>query len=161
LLAAFLTAPLTAWLAMRRFSAEKWWEKKLEAYLAIIEALHHLERPYDEVMEAWWSGSETPKETPEAWLKHRESLSEIRKYIDMGELVISERASALLDRLLARLAEARRETDFAPFVEKSATAVHECLIELKRLAIEDLRLARGSWLPRPLRKIRGLFVGKE
>jgi hypothetical protein len=35
------------WLSLRRFYREKWWERKIAAYTAIMESLHHMKRDLD------------------------------------------------------------------------------------------------------------------
>ncbi len=44
---AIVSARVTVSLALRRFYAEKWWERKWEAYTGIINALHHMKN-YDD-----------------------------------------------------------------------------------------------------------------
>jgi hypothetical protein len=47
LVVAIIVAILTVQLSLRRFYREKWWERRLDAYTRVIEALHHMQRSLD------------------------------------------------------------------------------------------------------------------
>ena len=53
---AIVTAIVASWItlqfARKRFVSEKLWEKRAEAYGAILEALHDMKRTYDEDLNA-------------------------------------------------------------------------------------------------------------
>ena len=42
-----LVAIITVKLSLKKFRSEKWWEKKVEVYSKIIDALHHLKNYCD------------------------------------------------------------------------------------------------------------------
>ena len=48
---AVISARVTVHFALKRFYSEKWWERKTEAYTAIIEALHHVRNYADTNLE--------------------------------------------------------------------------------------------------------------
>jgi hypothetical protein len=147
-LTALVTIPLTAWLSTRRFYSEKWWERKLEAYLALIEALHHLSLPFDQAIEAMIEHRELPKDKQDAyWAKHAEAEAEIMKQIDMSELLISPQAVQLLHNMFKSSSAAKADTDWVGYVTHNQKAISVCINNLKPLAMADLKLVRNSWYP--------------
>ena len=59
---AVVTSITTVWLSLRRFYSEKWWERKVAAYTAIIKSLHHMKRDIEENMSAEERGRELSEE---------------------------------------------------------------------------------------------------
>jgi ABC-type uncharacterized transport system YnjBCD permease subunit len=62
---AVVTARLTVRLALRRFYAEKSWERKSAAYASIIEALHHVKNHADTILAFLSRGRDLPEYTPQ------------------------------------------------------------------------------------------------
>jgi hypothetical protein len=146
---AVITAPLTVWLSLRRFYSEKWWERKLTAYLTVIEALHHLSVPFDRAIEAAIENRELGEdEKSKLWAKHVEAEAEILKHLDMGELLMSTDSVQLLRKMLRSLDEARAKTDHTDYLTTNQRAIWECLTELKPIAMTDLNVARHAWFAR-------------
>jgi hypothetical protein len=146
---AIVVAALTVQLSLRRFYREKWWERRLDAYTRVIEALHHMVRSLDldwkhEVEKADYNEAYRKTLTEKA----QAGWAEIRKAIDMGELLLSAEALAELDRIM-------KETDkFSPdansyfeYIDGTLFEVRECLKKLVPLAKNDLRLNPG-WVDR-------------
>jgi hypothetical protein len=57
-----LSAWITYRLAFRRFRAEKWWERRADAYSGIVEALHNSLKFSDTHLSYIQNGSEIPPE---------------------------------------------------------------------------------------------------
>src|SRR5271165_48966 len=82
------TAFLTVHLSLRRFQAERWWERKVDAYSRIIEALHHVIAYITMVLEQ--SQSEFPPENKaeiESFCK--KAIRDLRMAADVGSFIIS------------------------------------------------------------------------
>ena len=159
---AVITAPLAVWLSMRRFYAEKLWERKLSAYTAIIEALHQLAYPFNDLEElAPKRGQALSKERrEELWKKHAAAYGEIRKQVDVGELVLPAKAIRLLDEtILERLRSddlSPKDFDsenFARTITLQIRSIYYCLDEIKKIAKRDLRMTRAGWLPSAFRRL--------
>ena len=77
---AVIASYVTVRLSLRRFYSEKWWEKKAEAYAAILEALHYMKRCFDEDYEAEVAGREVPEERKkELHEKYHSADDELKK----------------------------------------------------------------------------------
>jgi hypothetical protein len=162
LVASILTALITVWLSLRRFYAEKWWERKLDAYTAIIEALHRLAYPFNEFTDdvVGEVGGISEERKAEVLKRFAETFADLRRQADVGRLVISDEALHHLDDLVSLLGRIDPEEigDSQRRVTLEIRSIYECLNQVQRIAKEDLRLARGNWLPGPLRWIRERFV---
>ena len=82
---AFAASWLTVWFALRRFQAEKWWEKKFASYTAIFGALHDMSVGFDEEIDALERGSElSPDQSRANSEKYLTGRNELYKQIDIG-----------------------------------------------------------------------------
>jgi hypothetical protein len=61
--ASFLGAWFAAQLALGRFYREKLWQRKVEAYSAMFDALHHMNRWFEEHLRAARASREIPDQT--------------------------------------------------------------------------------------------------
>src|SRR4051812_5621063 len=101
---AITSSMITVRLTLRRFYSEKWWERKSAAYTAIIEALHHLREYTDTNLDFTYRGKDLPEDADKALTANlRQAMADLRKHRDVGSLVISDQAIALLNRLFTEL----------------------------------------------------------
>jgi hypothetical protein len=64
---AVLTAIITVQLSFRRFQAERWWDRKADAYSRIIEALHHAIAHASMVSVRLTASTKTDRDLRENW----------------------------------------------------------------------------------------------
>lgn len=58
---ALLTSWLTVKFALRRFQSEKWFERRVDAYTKVIEALHFMKHCTERQLRAAERGADMPK----------------------------------------------------------------------------------------------------
>jgi hypothetical protein len=138
-----VAAFLAARLALGRFYKERWWEKKLAAYTTVIEAIHHMKRSIGESLDATMERREIP-EAKKSKLDSRHSAGseELERAIDIGELLFSPDAVAVLQKLRKAVGEAVNEDSYFNYLEKSWVALDANLADFKAAALSDLRLKR-------------------
>ena len=93
ILIAFLSAYFGALIALQKFKKEKVWQEKFDAYKIILKSIHSMKHWADET---WQGGHNLPTlghEDGGHFNKHRIVLAE---YINIGELIISEKSISLL-----------------------------------------------------------------
>jgi hypothetical protein len=138
---AVVTASLTVRLALRRFYAEKWWERKSAAYAAIIEALHHVRNHADTNLAFEMRGREVPEQGDRLLTERlQDGMAELRKQLDMGSFVISDRAVALVSKLMQELEASTHTTQWVEHLELRLSALDSCLIEMRNAARADLQI---------------------
>ena len=140
LLVAVTTAGITGWLSLRRFYREKWWESKMAAYASVIQALHHMKRDIEISIAAKTTYQNTDNDYHKKWAtKHQAAWDEIRKQIDIGEFLYSQRSLLILKRL-NESADHDPNLDYFEHLLTLEMAVSECLPAIKDSARADLGL---------------------
>ena len=140
IVASIITAIITARLALRRFYSEKWWEKKAEAYSAIIESLHHMKRYYDEELHAAMAGREVPEDREKVLVEEsRKAHDELKKRIDIGQFVLSEEAVVELAAFEKALKNATNTQIWSEYIIASRDAIDDTLQRMRSIARADLK----------------------
>lgn len=135
---ALLTSWLTVKFALRRFRSEKWFERRIDAYTKVIEALHFMKHCTERQLRAGLRGTELSKEIEEELVSsYRKGISDLRRFTDMGALLFSPEAIAILDTLNSELLAAN-EDDYWAHLEDEEAAISKCLSELRPVAKRDL-----------------------
>jgi hypothetical protein len=138
-LAAFSAAGLTAWFSLLRFRRERWWEKKFEAYVAIMEALHDIVAGFDEELEPGDISAERKVELRE---QYRSGRNAVYKQIDIGRFLLNDDTVSALQKMLRELDNAEGGTDFSEYLSSSSHAVHTCIERIRAIGKRDLRSGR-------------------
>lgn len=137
---AVIASYITVRLSLRRFYSERWWEKKAEAYTAILEALHYMNRSFSEELDAAMEHREIPQgRSDELKQKYHEASDELDKRIDIGQFILSEEAAAELSDLIKNLAKARGSDDWTDYVIRSYEATNNTLKRMRAIAKSDLK----------------------
>ena len=148
-ISAFGSAIVTVFLAFRRFRRERWWDRKADAYAAIIEALHHMKRGIEDDIRAFQQyppREEESEATKELTRKYLQGHNEVLKAVDTGSFLLSKEAVEALDQLIRDLKKARedayiRETrtlDPDAHLSGMLEAIEKCLGRLPLIAKRDL-----------------------
>jgi hypothetical protein len=136
---AVATSTITVWLALKRFRAERWWERKALAYSAIVESLHHMKRWCEEHIEALELHRDIPKDKEEALLvKFRKASEEIAKAQDVGAFIISNEAVKQLDALQKGLSSAENAEHLYDYLDMQLSPIIDCLNAIRKIAKNDL-----------------------
>src|SRR5207253_1568723 len=97
---ALLTAWFTVRFALRRFQSEKWFERRVDAYTKIIEALHFMKHCTERQLRAFERDIDMPKDIEDELVNsYRKGLADLRRLTDMGALLFSSEAIEILDTL--------------------------------------------------------------
>jgi len=137
LIISVVTAVLTVQLSLRRFQAERWWDRKADAYSRIIEAMHHVVA-YVSALRDDWSHEKEYSDEYKAALAERctKAFQELRIATGIGAYVISEEVSKILIELEAR-PEHNNPWDS---IEADAEDYSKALAKVRELAKRDLRV---------------------
>ena len=143
LLASIPIALLTSWVtvrfALRRFQSEKWFERRVDAYTKVVESLHYMKHCTERQIAAARRGYEMPKEIEEELVaSYRKGLADLRRLTDMGALLFSAEAVAVLDTLNKELSEATDEQSWWENLDAESAAITKCLSALRPIAKREL-----------------------
>src|SRR3990167_3162747 len=144
---AVISSWVTVQLSLRRFQKEKIWERKFEAYIKIIEALHNV-KDYMATEENFEIGirnreNASPEYFSNSFAKYRTANDEVAKYRSIGELIISEEAVLLLNEYFKNTNV--NVTHYMDEINSIWNAASSCLTKLLIIAKEDLNESTNSY----------------
>jgi hypothetical protein len=131
-------------LSLRRFYAEKWWERKADAYMAILESLYHMLDYFNEEVSEYFTEKNLPKETVEAHrARYQQAVDEIDKASAIGSFVIADEAINKLEEFHKARLEADRNINITilsslDFAEVQIGLIRKCLRSILEIAQRDL-----------------------
>ena len=146
ILVAIITSVVTVRLSVRAFWSQRWWERKVDAYSSIINALSQ------ELAEAWRILDAEERRQPgaphdasplltdaEARTRRREAQLRLHEAASEGAFFISESAAKHLDKLRVDLAGIDIPGGgLYEHVEAEYTALDTCLAGIREYAHRDL-----------------------
>lgn len=142
LILSITTAIVTVHLSLRRFRAERLWERRVDAYQAVMVALHRVSRYCDQTWATEYNPMSTRKPTEADQQKIREAYAEIHKWVDLSAFLLSDAATDCLDNLEKTWGEARQamnRDDFLAYLTDVDVAVKHCLKSLRVIAKADIK----------------------
>lgn len=140
-----------AWAALRRFKSQKWWERRVDSYLRVLDALADASAYYDRELRAEARGNQVPDDQREDLVRRaRKADQEIQKVIDVAELFISDEAHQRLIQYKNDSARADRPVDddgvhigWAGHLGARSNAIRACLADMVKIAKGDLEIPSG------------------
>ena len=138
LVVAIATSFITVHLSLRRFHAEKWWEKKEAAYSSLIDVIHGL-KEYASRHQGRELGVENPSEEEKQQLekKWKEWNAEYGRLRDLAAFHVSTETVNILHRYDEQKTLAQNE-DLFEWIEGDLKAAKICLEALIQEAKRDL-----------------------
>ena len=136
---AVVASLVTVHLSLRRFHAQKWWEKKEAAYSNLIEVVHKLKeyarRHHDRDLGVENPSVEEIQEIEKQWKVWNAEYQRLR---DLAAFHVSDAAVRILNRYDQQKIRAR-DNDIYKWIEQDLIAGTECLEALIQEARRDLR----------------------
>ena len=140
-LVAIVTSIVTVRLSLRRFYAEKWWEKKHQVYGQLFEALHHLKKYALEHLDAAELHKEIPEEKKKELEENWKTFSrEFEKLYDLASFQLSSKAVEILDEYEKKKRDAENSESLYEWIDNDAAATIDCLKKLSAEAKNDLKI---------------------
>ncbi len=134
-----LVAVVTVRLSLKKYRSEKWWDKKVEAYSKIIDALHQLKNYCEQKLPAEYDGhSLSPEKERELSQQSQIAHREYFKALDVGSFIISNEAVKILETYKNRPELDYYKEPFFELIENDLIYIKECLQDFKLAAKKDL-----------------------
>ena len=134
----------STYLANIRHRNQKWWELRVSAYQAVIEALSDINYyygvEYSAVTENKDLNQKTKNELSEIWNK---SYHRVRKAADSGVFLFSEEANSVLKKFI-NLKNIHHDSYFE-YLDTNYTIAEKCLNAMLKAAKNDLKVRRFSY----------------
>lgn len=142
---AIVGALLAVYLAFWRFRKEHLWSRKVDEYIAILEALHVAKDDASEyIAETVGRRDRSDEQKKESYGKSREAQRRIQKALDMGGFLLCPAASAVLVDVLKGIDSAKDQPKPYDQAGDVFEAIEKCVNSISAIAKEDLRLT-GRW----------------
>ncbi|MFH1768697.1 MAG: hypothetical protein ABH858_06030 [Candidatus Omnitrophota bacterium] len=137
----FISSWITVHLSLRRFRTEKWWEKKVDAYSKVIEALHNAKAFSTANMSAEENAGKISN-SDQTSLRARtcEANEEIFKAMDVGGFLLSKDALSSLKQYRKDATAAEHEQSWYGHLEQDWAATEKCLKDIIEIAKKDLKI---------------------
>ena len=136
-LASWLTARLTVRLAARQFQSERWWERKADAYSAVVHALHTM-RSYVETLRDVHAGDTAAFPEDQLRIQWRHGREELVRVVSQHAFVIADAAAEELTRLHGELRYGTNGRPHAEVLEGESDAIGRTLTRVRSIAALDL-----------------------
>lgn len=137
---AVVSTYLTFYLSLTKFRTERWWERKADAYLKIIDALHRSKALTENYLEAQEEGRVVSKEEDKKLTEDsKKAHKEINMAIEIGALLLSNEALKKLKQFQKRNIDLGR-ADLYKYLENDLATTKSCFNELIEIAKKDLQI---------------------
>lgn len=137
-----LSGAFGAFMALRRYKHERWWEMRVNAYKTVIESLSDMTAIYEARNNNW---EQSPVEPEGINNELRVVREKIRKHRDMGAFLFSNDAEQALTSFIEFNVDSASVTDpsdvYGPFSRSS----RDCLEKIVALSKKDLAVS-SRWL---------------
>lgn len=137
-LAAVLAARLTLRVAAARFTSERWWERKADAYSGLVHALHAM-RGYVQTLQDLHAGHPAPMAEEHLKVRWRHGREELACAAAEHAFVIHTDAAAELERVATVLRFATNGCPHPESLPGEAEALELGLRRIREIAARDLR----------------------
>lgn len=141
LLTGLITAAVSVRFALRRFRHERTWERKVQAYSELFDALFHVKRNATIHLQRIEEGG-TYNEDYLKTLAERASAgySAIRKATVIGTFIFSDEATACLTKLEETLDDPHHNDDIHEELSADLDAITKAIDALRPIAKHDLKI---------------------
>jgi hypothetical protein len=140
ILIAAISSWITVQLSLRRYHAERWWDRKVDAYKTVLEALHESKALSDHHLFVAECGAEINGDIDKKLRGTSQCASDnIQKAMDLGSFFLSDEALARLKRFRREESEAQKITSWHEHLEGDWNATDSCLKDMAVIAKNDLR----------------------
>ena len=137
-LSALLAARLTLRAAAAQFTSERWWERKADAYSALVHSLHAM-RGYVQTLQDLHAGTPGPMAEEHLKVQWRHGREELARAAAQHAFVIHTDAATELDRVAGALRFATNGRPHPESLPAEADAIEAGLRRIREIAARDLR----------------------
>ncbi len=136
------SAFFAAKLAISKHRKEKIWEKKVEAYIELVEALHNMKRPREILYQLESSNTAISEDSITGlWSRSRDARRRIEKAIDLSSFLISDEMGSTLEAFEKQMEQILDvNAEWAEVIAAEYSVVCECLELIKRQGKTELKL---------------------
>ena len=137
-----LTALISVRLALRRFRSERLWDRRVQAYSNLFEALFHVKAYTKRALDRIEGGGDLNDDyMKELAARSGEGYREIRKAVVIGVLALGPEAVKRLESLEADFDDPHHNMDLHEEISADLDAVTRAIDDLRPIAKRDLQIS--------------------
>lgn len=150
------SAYLSAYFTSKRFISEKWWEKKTNAYIEVIECLSNIDFYYtSEWNNLTGSTYMNSVISNEYYKKYIDSKAVLNKYITSAGIFISQDVADIIERYLSehevnKPCESSNDSEGEDVIfndiNKQFVLIGEVICKVREMAKKDLKLTKSIFI---------------
>jgi hypothetical protein len=145
ILSAIFIASVTSWitvhLSLKKFRSEKWWERKVDAYINIFNALHKSKKFSDEHLEAGYRAKEVSEDRDKELRKlAKESREDLLQVADVGAFLLCREAIKVLKDYESEVDKLAECDTWYEYLDGDNTINHRTIQKLIPIARSDLKI---------------------
>jgi hypothetical protein len=137
-LSAWVAARLAVRHSVRQFQSERWWERKADAYSALVHALHNM-RGYVETLREVHAGEGAAFPEDQLRIQWRHGRDELARVASQHAFVIAGDAAEEVTRLHGELRYGANGRPHAEALGGESDAIGRTLTRVREIASRDLR----------------------
>lgn len=131
---------ITIQLSLKQFRSQKLWERKVDAYTLILDALHKSKKFSDEHLEAMYKDKEVSDERDKELRKlSKESREELFRAVDVGAFLLCDEVMVVLKEYECEIDELYVYETWYDYIDADNTINHRTLRKLIPIARKDLQ----------------------
>ena len=137
-----ISAFFAAKFAISKHRREKIWERRVDAYTDLIEALHNVKRVRESMYEAELGGREMSDEFQnELWDRSKAARREIERVADHARFLVTPGIGEALSEFEKNMRNALNQQDmWVEVLEAEYNAANSCLEKVKSIASKELKI---------------------
>lgn len=148
LLLSIFTAIVTVRLSLRRFCSERLWERKMDSYTSIFEALYKLKRYYQKKRDIDLNERILKKDKALLLEQQWDDVDmEVSKAEDIGSFVICQEAIDCLKEYRKHYRLSIEDYEISDVASQEITYLNACINSLKSIAQRDLGVPNKNNTP--------------
>jgi len=138
---ALLAALLAAYLAMRRFREEKWWQRKSEIYSELINELHELKYPKVRFFDSLVEGIKIDDdEAHELIRRQKDSQNKALQVAERSSFVLNESVLLEVRNMDKCINRAKNLESAIEQYQEEIHAIDECISRVMAIGRKDLQI---------------------
>ncbi len=130
---------LGAWLGAKRFRNERWWERKVESYTDLIEALHEMKWPTGKYIDTVIENRKlSDNDWEEYWKIFDGGSKNARNVAERSSFLISSEVLREIREMEKQLSIAQDFNNSFDYLNKAYEAIDKCLQKVKEIGAKEL-----------------------
>ena len=130
---------LAAWLATNRYRKDQWWQKKMEAYSELVEALQKMKWPPSEHFDYAFEQRTIDEEySQELWDDFKSARRNVWRIAEKSSFLLSPEVLKTVQEMENGLSKARNADSWVEHLNDQYASIQACIEKVKEIGAKEL-----------------------